>query len=558
MNKLSIGARLGLAFSILCAALLGVGWLGLDGMGQMDALNDDFTKRLWVKARLAGELADDAMELTILGDEAVIEEQSAFAGLAARADQDRLVAAERLSALEKISDGQDRREIEEARRLVAQAAPVFVELGRLVATADRVASKAKMEEHDALMERLEAVCAALTSRANAAVDEAGAAADTKYERTRAIALALVAFALLLAAGVAVVVTRGITRPLARVLEAAERIARGDLREVVEVSGADEIAKLQAAMRGMGEQLAQVIGEVRSGSDALAGAAAQVSATSQTVSQGTGEQAASVEETTSSLEEMSASITQNAENSRQSESMANEGARNADESGKAVIETVEAMKSIAARTSIIEEIAYQTNLLALNAAIEAARAGEHGKGFAVVATEVRKLAERSQTAAKEIGALAGSSVKVAERSGKLIVELVPTIRKTADLVQEVAAASAEQSAGVAQVSKAMSTVDQVTQRNASAAEELSSTAEEMASQAEALQQLVAFFRLNEHGGAARVRAVAAGARPGSGYAPHAPHGAAPSPAHANGAPAALPPRTNGATNGATHGDGFKRF
>jgi methyl-accepting chemotaxis protein len=177
-------------------------------------------------------------------------------------------------------------------------------------------------------------------------------------------------------------------------------------------------------------------------------------------------------------------------------MANQGARNAEESGKAVLATVGAMRSIAERISIIEEIAYQTNLLALNAAIEAARAGDHGKGFAVVATEVRKLAERSQKAAKEIGELAGSSVKVAEQSGRLILDLVPTIRKTADLVQEVAAASSEQSAGVAQVSRAMSTVDSVTQRNASAAEELSSTAEEMATQAEALQQVMAFFMVRD--------------------------------------------------------------
>ena len=204
----------------------------------------------------------------------------------------------------------------------------------------------------------------------------------------------------------------------------------------------------------------------------------------------------MEETTSSLEEMSASITQNAESSRQTESMAKDAARNAEESGRSVTETVDAMKSIAEKIGIIEEIAYQTNLLALNAAIEAARAGEHGKGFAVVATEVRKLAERAQKAAKEIGELAGTSVKVAERSGKLIVELVPVIRKTADLVQEVAAASAEQSSGVSQVSKAMGTVDQVTQRNASAAEELSSTAEEMSSQAESLQQLMAFFSVTD--------------------------------------------------------------
>jgi methyl-accepting chemotaxis protein len=239
-------------------------------------------------------------------------------------------------------------------------------------------------------------------------------------------------------------------------------------------------------------ITQVAAEVRSGADALAAAAAQVAASSQILSQGTTEQAASVEETTSSLEQMSASITQNAENSRQTEEMGLRGAKDAEESGAAVRDTVGAMREIADKISIVEEIAYQTNLLALNAAIEAARAGEHGKGFAVVATEVRKLAERSQGAAKEIGGLASSSVRVAERSGQLLADLVPAIRKTAGLVQEVAAASAEQSSGVGQISKAMSQVDTVTQRNASAAEELTATAEEMAAQAESLQQLVRFF------------------------------------------------------------------
>jgi len=192
--------------------------------------------------------------------------------------------------------------------------------------------------------------------------------------------------------------------------------------------------------------------------------------------------------------MSASITQNAENGRATGQMAVKGARDAEEGGRAVGETIEAMRAIAEKITIIEEIAYQTNLLALNAAIEAARAGEHGRGFAVVATEVRKLAEKSQSAAKQIGGVAAASVSVAERSGQLLRELVPSIRKTADLVQDVAATSAEQSSGVAQVNKAMTRVDQVTQRNASAAEELASTAEEMASQAKVLERLVAFFRV----------------------------------------------------------------
>jgi len=274
---------------------------------------------------------------------------------------------------------------------------------------------------------------------------------------------------------------------------ANELSRGNLTSSVAVYGTDETGQMLQAMGDMSSRLSQTLAEVKNSAGAVASAAAQVAAGAQTVSQGTSEQAASVEETTSSLEEMSASISQNAENSRLVEQMSAKGAGDAEASGKVVNETVVAMKAIAEKISFIEEIAYQTNLLALNAAIEAARAGEHGKGFAVVASEVRKLAERSQASAKEIGALASASVQVAERSGKLLDDLVPAIRKTADLVQEVASASREQASGVNQMNKAMGQVDQVTQRNASAAEEMSSAAEELSSQSEALLQLMAFFR-----------------------------------------------------------------
>jgi methyl-accepting chemotaxis protein len=276
-----------------------------------------------------------------------------------------------------------------------------------------------------------------------------------------------------------------------------RLAKGDLTvEIKPRSAKDELGNSLATMVS---KLAQVIREIRVGASGMSNAAAQVSSTSQSVSQGTSQQASSVEETSATLEQMNAAINQNAENSRQTEQMAVKGARDADESGQAMRETLEAMKIIAEKVVIVEDIAYQTNLLALNAAIEAARAGEHGKGFAVVATEVQKLAERAQSSAKEISSLASSSVKVAERAGELLTELVPAIKKTADLVQEVAAASKEQATGVAQVNRAMTQVDQVTQRNASASEELAGTASTLAAQADAIQQMMAFFLLPEEAG-----------------------------------------------------------
>ncbi len=296
-------------------------------------------------------------------------------------------------------------------------------------------------------------------------------------------------------------SRSITRPLAEAVSISERVADGDLSLQVVARTRDETGRLIAAMAQMIEKWNQTIGEVRSAADNLSSASEEVSATSQSLSQAASEQAASVEETSATLEEAAASIKQNAENARITDDIATGAAKEAQLGGQAVADTVQAMKNIAEKIGIIDDIAYQTNMLALNAAIEAARAGEHGKGFAVVAAEVRKLAERSQVAAQEIGTLASSSVKVAEQAGNALIALVPAIGKTSDLVQEINAASNEQATGIDQINVAVGQLNQVTQQNASASEELAATAEEMSGQAEQLQQLMAAFRLQS--GAAAV-------------------------------------------------------
>jgi len=284
----------------------------------------------------------------------------------------------------------------------------------------------------------------------------------------------------------------IVAPLNEAMGVMTGLSRGDLSLTVQGDYHGQLLELKTSINGTVEKLSEIIGQVRESADALASAAEQVSATAQSMSQATTEQAASVDETSASMEQMSASIAQNTENAKITDGMAGKAAREAGEGGQAVGETLVAMKTIADRISIVDDIAYQTNLLALNAAIEAARAGEHGKGFAVVAAEVRKLAERSQVAAQEIGSVAKTSVALAERAGSLLDEIVPSITKTSDLVQEIAAASEEQSSGVNQINSAMTQLNQITQQNASASEQLAATAEEMSGQAEQLQQLMGFF------------------------------------------------------------------
>ncbi len=304
-------------------------------------------------------------------------------------------------------------------------------------------------------------------------------------------------ATLVSIAVAIFITRAITRPISKAVDVCKTLSKGDLTVTIEVDSKDETGQLLAAMRNLVQKLKDIIGDVKSASNNVASGSQQLSSSSEEMSQGASEQAAAAEEASSSMEQMAANIRQNADNALQTEKIALKAAEDAQQGGKAVDQTVSAMKEIAEKINIVEEIARQTDLLALNAAIEAARAGEHGKGFAVVASEVRKLAERSQTAAAEISKLSGSSVEIAETAGQMLARIVPDIQKTAELVQEITAASNEQNSGAEQINQAIQQLDQVIQQNATVSEEMASTSEELASQAEQLQDTISFFKADAY-------------------------------------------------------------
>jgi methyl-accepting chemotaxis protein len=323
------------------------------------------------------------------------------------------------------------------------------------------------------------------------------AIDTASNSENSIIIGII-LALVISLVISYLLANAITRPLSEAVVVSTKLAEGDLNVDINSSGKDETALLLAAMGKMVQKLRSVVTNVKNSADTVASGSQQMGSGSQQLSEGATEQAASVEETSSSMEQMGANIQQNADNSNQTEKISVKAANDAKESGEAVTQAVSAMKEIATKISIIEEIARQTNLLALNAAIEAARAGEHGKGFAVVAAEVRKLAERSQSAAGEISELSSTSVEIAEKAGDMLSKLVPDIQKTSELVQEISASSAEQNAGADQIAKALQQLDSVIQVNASATEQMASTSHELASQASELQQAMAFFKINGGG------------------------------------------------------------
>jgi methyl-accepting chemotaxis protein len=345
------------------------------------------------------------------------------------------------------------------------------------------------------------------------LQEADDNAEAQYASTRTIMIAVASAAFLIAGLAAVWIVFSINRGISRAVGVVQNVADGDLTRFAEISTRDELGDLLGHVNTMIERLRGVVADALSASDNVSSGSQELSASSEALSQGATEQASSAEEASASMEEMASNIKQNADNAAQTEKIARQSSKDAEASGQAVGRAVTAMRTIAEKISIVQEIARQTDLLALNAAVEAARAGEHGKGFAVVASEVRKLAERSQAAAAEISALSGDTVSVATEAGEMLTRLVPDIRKTAELISEISAACREQDIGASQINEAIQQLDKVTQQNAGASEEMSATSEELAAQAEELQASIAFFRVDnasrkEPNNVAKLRSTAA--------------------------------------------------
>ncbi|UWM74669.1 methyl-accepting chemotaxis protein [Rhizobium sp. WSM4643] len=495
--RLTIKTKLVTAFTFIILMLMGTAAYGIVSLGSLNdtignllagpAARLDLAQQINIaqleairqqKNLLTARTADETAGAIAKGDQARKDFTDAFGQVLALATEEGKARWARIAELSKTFNAADDQIRDYVKAGNAEGAN----------TISVTAARAAANDIDSTLNEI----LALEKQRMEAADDG---AEAQYTTTRTMMVAVAAVALLVAAVTAFWIASTISKGLSRANTVVREVSEGDLTKMANITSRDEIGELLGNVNTMIERLRGVVADALSAADNVSSGSQELSASSEQVSQGATEQAASAEEASASMEQMAANIKQNADNAAQTEKIARQSAKDAEMSGEAVTRAVDAMRTIAQKIGIVQEIARQTDLLALNAAVEAARAGEHGKGFAVVASEVRKLAERSQSAAAEISAMSSDTVKAAADAGDMLGRLVPDIRKTAELVSEISAACREQDIGAAQINEAIQQLDKVTQQNAGASEQMSATSEELASQAEELQTSIAFFKVD---------------------------------------------------------------
>jgi len=492
--RFTVKAKLACAFGAIIVLSMVAGGVAYVKLGDMISTADSMVLR----AKRMEKATEVEKQILIQ----VRDEKNAILGTEAEAEQFAAEAAQSREEVRKTKDEVYALASEAGKKLLDNFAAAYSKMiayqeeeFKLAKTDKAKANEHAHDGHKIVNDALEAMGAYVANTKRQMAEQA-VESTQQGQQAQFLLLTLIGISLVVAIGAAIWISLNISRALSRAVGLAGAVAGGDLNQTITVSSNDEIGDLIKSLNVMVEKLKQIVAEALTAAQNVSAGSQELSASAEQLSQGATEQASSAEEASSSMEEMAANVKQNADNANQTEKIAAQSAKDAEASGAAVGRAVQAMQTIAEKITIVQEIARQTDLLALNAAVEAARAGEHGKGFAVVASEVRKLAERSQAAAAEIGTLSTDTVKVAQEAGDMLAKLVPDIKKTAELVVEITAACREQDVGSSQINQAIQQLDKVGQQNASASEQVSSTSEELASQAEQLQSTIAYFRIDD--------------------------------------------------------------